>query len=152
MHLSKRIVLWAPLALACAPACSGSDPSLDPASMLSSPIQGGTNDTTHSFAVGVIVSQGNNTGQVALCSGALLAPNLVATARHCVAALTSTAVNCSTSMFGAVTAPGNVTVTTDADLRTRTTRFRVSQIVVPSGANQTSVCGNDLALLILSQN
>jgi MYXO-CTERM domain-containing protein len=40
-------------------------------------------------------------------------------------------------------------VTTDPTISgSRTT---VSQIVVPSGTNQTSVCGNDLALLILSQ-
>jgi hypothetical protein len=150
MHFPKRTVV-VPVALALAAACSGTGPSAD-LSMSSSPIQGGTNDTTHTFAVGIISSQGNNTGEIALCSGALLAPNLVATARHCVASVSSTTVTCPDSTFGPVTTPGNVVVTTDADVRTLATRFGVSEIVVPSGAGQTAVCGNDLALLILSQN
>src|SRR5579859_1621231 len=99
MHFSKRTVVG-PLAIALAAACSGAGSPTDDSSMLSSPIQGGTNDTTHTFAVGIIISQGNNSGQIALCSGALLAPNLVATARHCVAALASTTVTCPTSTFG----------------------------------------------------
>jgi hypothetical protein len=151
MHFSKRTIVG-PLALALAAACTETSPSVDDLSMHSSPIQGGTNDTTHTFAVAIIVNQGNNTGEVVLCSGALLAPNLVATARHCVASLSSTTVTCPTSTFGAVTAPANVVVTTDADVRTQATRLGVSEIVVPSGADQTAVCGNDLALLILSQN
>jgi MYXO-CTERM domain-containing protein len=116
----------------------------------SRPIQGGINDDTHLFAVGVL---GQTSRGTALCSGALLAPNLVAIARHCVAALPANGlIACPNTQFGALTPASNIIVTTDADVRTDSTRFAVSQVILPSGADQTSVCGHDIALLILSQN
>jgi hypothetical protein len=118
-------------------------------SSIAGPIQGGTNDTTHTFAVG-IVSQMN--GGYALCSGALLAPNLVATARHCVAAVGDEAIICPQTKFGAVRAASTFAVTTDADLGSAKTQVGVRKVIVPSGSDQTSVCGNDIALLILSKN
>jgi hypothetical protein len=118
------------------------------ATTAASAIQGGTNDTTHLFTVGILISQTAGTG---LCTGALLAPNLVATARHCVASIPA-GIACPSSMFGAVTAPANVVVTTDSDVRTDATRYAVSKIIIPTGANTMSVCGNDIALFILSQN
>ncbi|HEY8924931.1 MAG TPA: trypsin-like serine protease, partial [Polyangia bacterium] len=114
------------------------------------PIQGGTNDTKHLFAVGILANAGGGT---ALCSGALIAPNLVATARHCVAAVPADGViDCPSTKFGALTSAKNIVVTTDADLRAATTSVAVSKVIVPSGADQTAVCGNDIALLILAQN
>ncbi|HMF40335.1 MAG TPA: trypsin-like serine protease [Polyangia bacterium] len=115
-----------------------------------SPIQGGMNDGTHTFAVGIL---GQTSRGTALCSGALLAPNLVATARHCVAAIPANGViACPTTQFGALTPTSSLVVTTDSDIRTNATRFAVSQVIVPSAADQTAVCGDDVALLILSQN
>src|SRR3569623_757952 len=115
------------------------------------PIQGGTDDTTHSFAVGIIIQMAAGT---ALCSGALLAPNLVATARHCVAAIPAGgAVTCPDTKFGAVTSASNIIVSTDASVLTSAAKhIGVSKVIVPSGTDQTAVCGNDIALLILSQN
>jgi MYXO-CTERM domain-containing protein len=115
------------------------------------PIMGGTNDTTHTFAVGIVVQIGRNT---ALCSGALLAPNLVATARHCVAAISGNgSVTCGSTTFGTLTPATGFTVTTDPDIRSASaTGYPVSQVVVPTGSNQTGVCGNDIALLILKSN
>ena len=113
------------------------------------PIQGGDNDDSHLFAVGILAQLSRG---VALCSGALLAPNLVATARHCVAALPANGIVCPDSQFGGLTPATRLAVTTDSDVRTGSTRYAVSQIIVPPGADQTSVCGNDIALLILSQN
>jgi hypothetical protein len=129
--------------------CSG-DLVPDSVSTPSSPIQGGTNDTTHLFAVGILGQMGGGT---TLCSGALLAPNLVATARHCVAAIPAGGVvACPTTQFGALMSASNMIVTTDPDIRTGMTQYKVSQIITPSAANQAAVCGNDIALLILSQN
>jgi len=113
-------------------------------------IQGGTDDSTHLFAVGILGQMSRGT---ALCTGALLAPNLVATARHCVAAIPASGViACPSTQFGALTPASSIVVTTDADVRTGSTRFAVSKVVLPSGADQTAVCGNDIALLILAQN
>jgi trypsin len=142
------------LAVAAAVAASGiascSDERAPEAASTSSwPIQGGTNDTTHLFAVGMLGQVAKGT---ALCSGALLAPNLVALARHCVAAIPSGGVACPSTMFGALTPASSLVVTTDADVRTNTTRFAVSDVIFPTGADQTSVCGNDIALLVLADN
>jgi hypothetical protein len=115
-----------------------------------SAIQNGTADTTHKFAVGIVQTSQQQSGQVALCSGMLLAPNLVATARHCVANLSSAEITCATSTFGAVVATTDVLVTTDATIASKGNFVGVSSIIVPSGSSQTKVCGDDLALLILS--
>lgn len=146
------LVLGGFVALACAAGCSSRRPPPEATTASSSPIQGGTSDTTHSFAVAVIIEQDG--GGVVLCSGALLAPNLVATARHCVAPITSTVsggIDCATSTFGSVTAASNLAVTTDPTVSASSPVQSVSEIIVPSGSNETLVCGNDLALLILSQ-
>lgn len=135
---------WAALAVA---GCGDELPRA--VSSIAGPIQGGTNDTTHTFAVG-IVAQMN--GGYALCSGALLAPNLVATARHCVAAVGDEAIICPQTKFGAVRAASTFAVTTDPDIDKATTQVGVRKVIVPSGSDQTSVCGNDIALLILSKN
>jgi len=129
-------------------ACSG-DQISETVSTSSRAIQGGTDDSTHLFAVGILAQMSQGTG---LCSGALLAPNLVATARHCVAAIPNGGIACPGTQFGALTPTSNLVVTTDADVRTASTRFAVSQVILPSGADQTSVCGHDIALFILSQN
>jgi hypothetical protein len=127
----------------------GDERAFEAASTSSLPIQGGTNDTTHLFAVGMLgqVSKGT-----ALCSGALLAPNLVALARHCVAAIPSGGIACPSTTFGALTPASSLVVTTDADVRTNATRYAVSDVILPTGADQTSVCGNDIALLVLAEN
>jgi hypothetical protein len=149
------------LALAAAGGCSSAPPAPEPTAAASSAIQGGTTDTTdHNFAVGVFQNTSGGpanaclTGQAqcGMCSGALLAPNLVATARHCVASLSSTTVDCSTSNFGAVLPTTSFLVWNTPVISAGSQFYGVSKIVVPSGANQTGVCGNDLALIILSQN
>jgi MYXO-CTERM domain-containing protein len=130
-------------------ACGG-EPSPEAVSASARPIQGGASDTTHLFAVGIL---GQVSAGTALCSGALLAPNLVATARHCVAALPASGlIACPSTQFGALTPASSLVVTTDADIRTASTRFAVSKVILPTGADQTSVCGHDIALLILAQN
>jgi hypothetical protein len=147
-----RSVSVALLAAACAVSCSGGPAPTDPIAMTSSAIQGGTTDTTHTFAVGVVQLAQEAQNMVAFCSGVLLAPNLVATARHCVAELASTTIDCTTSTFGALYPASQVLVTIDTTITMNSMFYVVSKVIVPTGANQTSVCGNDIALMILDQN
>jgi V8-like Glu-specific endopeptidase len=107
-------------------------------------------DSSHDFAVGIAVDLGN--GLAAMCSGALLAPNLVATARHCVSQLSSTQVTCASSTFGSVFSTSQFLVSNSALFQRGASFYYVSKIIVPSGTNQTTVCGNDIALLVLSKN
>jgi MYXO-CTERM domain-containing protein len=149
----KGFTLWTALAVVAAGGCSSAPTAPqppEPTGRTTGAIQGGTSDTTHNFAVGIAIDLGG--GQGAMCSGTLLAPNLVATARHCVAQLSSTQVDCSTSTFGSLYATSQFLVSNSATLTQGASIYSVSKIVVPSGANQTKVCGNDIALLILSQN
>ncbi len=84
---------------------------------------------------------------VAVCSGALLGPNLVATARHCVAPTSDPEnVQCATAMFGSVVPASDVYVSNDTVLSANTGYHTVDEIVVPP---DSPMCGNDLALLIL---
>jgi MYXO-CTERM domain-containing protein len=115
---------------------------------ITSAIQDGTIDTTHDFVVAVPVEQAD--GQIALCSGALLAPNLVVTARHCVSQLASDTIDCATSTFGSTLSAANVRVTNAATIGQHAYQA-VSQVIVPTGPGSASVCGNDIALLILQK-
>jgi hypothetical protein len=135
--------------------CSGPAPSTELVETTSSAIQGGTTDTTHTFAVGVVQTAQAQQNMVAFCTGILLTPNLVATARHCVAQLSSTTIDCTSSTFGPLYPASTVFVTKDTVITSPMMGGHfvgVSSVVVPTGADQTSVCGNDIALLILSDS
>src|ERR1019366_7689245 len=102
-------------ALSSAAACSDQRTTSESVASTKSPIQGGTNDTGHPFAVGICLeasdlSQCEN-GTSGVCSGALIAPNLIVTARHCVQDTGPDTIDCATSVFGAQR-PGNIYVTT----------------------------------------
>lgn len=148
----KRSVCVGALAVASLASCGGPAPSTELVDTTSSPIQNGTTDTTHLFAVGVVQFAQAQQNTVAFCSGVVLAPNLVATARHCVAQLTSTTIDCTSSTFGPLYPASEVYVTTDATITMDSPFHAVSAVIVPSAANQTAVCGNDIALMILSDN
>ena len=130
------------LGIVSAAACSSQTPRPERTSATSSPIQGGSNDTSHNFVVGIYNNQYS-----AVCSGALIAPNLVATARHCVA-LTTQQIDCATSTFPSPVPAGQMLVTTNPDMGVMNW-VSAKKIIVPSGPNTDLVCGNDIALLIL---
>jgi len=130
-------------------ACSSPADAPGPVATSVSAIQGGTTDAVDTFVVGVVQETSSS---VALCSGALLAPNLVATARHCVSKLSSDVIDCSTSTFGSVLPLTDFGVTLDTQLGKTSSFTGVSKIIVPSGSDQTKVCGNDIALLILDKS
>jgi secreted trypsin-like serine protease len=144
-----------PLALVCcAASCGNAPPPSDYVGKTTSAIQGGTTDTTHKFAVG-IVQYDDSAGLMAYCTGVLLTPNLVATARHCVQSLPIVSdaapdeIDCSLSIFGTLFPLDSLYVTTDTTFGSKLTS--VSKVIVPAGSDHIKVCGNDIALMILSK-
>ena len=127
--------------------CASAAPDAEQTASTSSPIEDGTVDTTHAFVVGLVKSAGG--GAVDVCSGVLLAPNLVATARHCVADVSLDQIDCPTSTFGPVVPASHVFVSTGSTLTMAGDRVQVSTIITPTAPEQAKVCGNDIALVIL---
>ncbi len=129
--------------------CSSSAP-VEQAGSTSSPIQGGTDDLKHSFAVGVCVGSPGNCQLI--CSGALIAPNLVLTARHCVDQ-SPQQIDCTlpSTKFGAQHAATNFfSITTDGDMSQGTTGWHDAKKIYRTPGN--AFCGNDMALIELVDN
>lgn len=120
------------------------------------PIQGGTVDTGDPAVVGIVVDVG---GGLSICTGVLIAPNLVLTANHCVSQPTSSSTGCSASSFGAQRGTGAFRITASYDAAAgaygtgtvppvdSATWFGVLNVTV-AGAD---LCGQDLAVLELSK-
>jgi MYXO-CTERM domain-containing protein len=119
------------------------------------PIQGGTLDTGDSAVVAILI----NTSQgMSICSGSLIAPNLVLTAHHCVADSFTT--SCTSNGFGSPYAASSFRVTTSATAAATifnsnnpswpaadgATWWGVSSVTVPGN----NICGQDMAMLRLS--
>ncbi|MFW5739130.1 MAG: S1 family peptidase [Myxococcota bacterium] len=127
-------------------------PELEPEDAVAtkaSQIQGGVEDMNDPAVVGIFSGHG-------LCSGSLIAPNLVLTAQHCVAEISSAAVDCKTSTFGDVNFVGSISVTTQWDGLAQmysgeyVKLYYASDVMIPPG--QDEVCGRDVALILLSKS
>ena len=106
-------------------------------------IQGGAADTASTFAVAVLDDQNS------ICSGTLIAPNLVLTARHCVASDDgASAVDCARDHFLPANAASTLRVSLAAVADFDSAAFKVTKVIVPTS---TLFCGNDIALLVLDK-
>ncbi|MCC6646829.1 MAG: S1 family peptidase [Polyangiaceae bacterium] len=133
--------------------CGGSEAGGGPAvSQVAAPIQGGVNDTTDLNVVGLSIIMGQSGG---MCTGSLIAPNLVLTARHCVSELENPpgfpegAVACGQSTFGAVHPATSFSATTNAYINFNG-KYKITDVLVPPESD--AACGYDMALLILSKS
>ncbi len=104
-------------------------------------------DGTRSDLEAVVgISIATRQGAESLCTGSLIAPNLVVTAMHCVARIERGGCN---ARFGPRLDPSEFSITTEADVSRAEVFYAVRSI---HGGASHSQCGGDLALLILDSN
>lgn len=114
-----------------------------------SAIKGGYTDTSDTAVVGVVLLEGQG---IATCTGSLLLPNMVLTARHCVSDTLNdnTGVNCSVTSSAAPQPVGNFYVTTKGSMTQNPADYHTVKEVLIVPAENNLFCGNDQAILILN--
>jgi hypothetical protein len=111
-------------------------------------ISGGQTDNARTGVVGVVAVGRRGVG---ICTGTLIAPNLVLTAQHCVSSLNSEYVDCDETRFTDTRQAGEIYISSRTQLTQNSSDYTgVTAIRLPAETNE--VCGHDLALLILNGN
>jgi Trypsin len=150
--LPRRLVITA-AAIALGSIISGcvaapEDPAPEALGSDAQAIKGGYADAADTAVVGIYDVKIN-----ALCTGSLIAPNVVLTAHHCVAPIINedaqSGVVCSKTAFGATYGPEHFVVTTRQDIANAKGDHVVREVLTPPDG---LLCGNDQAILILAKS
>ncbi|WP_136925467.1 S1 family peptidase [Polyangium aurulentum] len=130
--------------------CGATSPDEHPESTREAelPISEGYLDDEDTAVVGIYA-----TSLGGLCTGSLIAPNLVLTARHCISHINTPngEVDCNTTAFAEPAAAKTFLVTTKPSLTENLADYHKTRevVLVPDG---DKLCGQDMALLILEDN
>ncbi len=110
-------------------------------------ISGGYSDSEDTAVVGIVSLANNSLG---ICSGTLIAPNVVLTAQHCVAPTSSAGVLCGSTTFGPAYDASGLYISTKRRLtQSPNDYYSTAEILVPP--NGSDFCGYDIALMILNE-
>src|SRR5690606_23247825 len=131
--------LWVGLSLG----CSANDVPFE-VSRSSDAIEQGQVDDEADSVFRIVTRTG---GFNALCSSTLIAPNLLLTARHCVARTEGTEVDCATDSFGATASLDELLFSNDTEPGLGSRWYRPARIVLHD--DDSTFCGNDVALVVL---
>ncbi|AUX37770.1 peptidase [Sorangium cellulosum] len=146
---SPRVTLILALGLA-ATACSSALEELpDETGEARDAIQDGYLDDGDRAVVGIY-----NDEIGAICTGSLIAPNVVLTARHCVSDMANELdgqITCRSTRFTDTHLARRIFVTTDAEIGRSSRYYSGSEIVLLPGTGADRFCGNDQAILILDE-
>jgi uncharacterized protein (TIGR03382 family) len=111
-------------------------------------IAGGYTSSADTAVVGIV----SFAGGLGVCSGSLIMPNLVLTARHCVAPVRNEVqggVDCDVTYFGSNYGADRLYVTTTTVLQQGGQYYHAAREIITPEA--TNFCGNDMALIVLDE-
>ncbi|MBX3233925.1 MAG: S1 family peptidase [Labilithrix sp.] len=140
--------------IGCAEEVGGDEVETDVVGGMDARIFGGSTDDDKAGASNVVALKVGDEGEYELCSGALVAPNVVLTARHCVAKVLTATVTCDEN--GSSTngrhvkgnlPPSHIKVYTGASPRFSSEPIAVGKKIIAPDSD--TLCDADIALVVL---